>query len=109
MELVERARDISMFALHADACEKGTLPQFAVSAPSEHVVHGKAIVFAREDVVVGDTRACLDDPTVRDVPREGDEIAAGQPICTVLATGSDEDRCYAELVERADGVYRLLT
>ena len=110
MELVERARGISMFALHADACAKGTLPEFDVSAPSEQgVAHGKAIVFAREDLVVGDTRAWLDDPTVRDVPREGDEIAAGQPICTVLATGSGYDSCYAKLLERADVVYRLLT
>ncbi len=107
MELVERARGISMFAVHADACAKGELPAFDVSA-SQPATHGKAIVFAKKDLVVGDTRAWLDDQTVRDVPRAGDTIAAGQPICTVLATGSDDDHCYAKLVERANEVYRLL-
>jgi uncharacterized protein len=109
MELVERAHGISMFALHADACVKGTLPAFDVSAPFEHgATHGKAIVFARRELVIGDTRAWLDDPTVRDVPGEGEEVAAGQPICTVLATGSDDEICYAKLVERAAFIYHLL-
>jgi predicted ATP-grasp superfamily ATP-dependent carboligase len=109
MELVERARGISMFALHADACVKGTLPEFDVSAPSEQgALHGKAIVFARQDLVVTGTRAWLKDPDVRDVPHEGERIAAGQPICTVLATGSDDEICYQKLVERAALIYRLL-
>ena len=54
--------------------------------------HGKAIVFARQDVVIGDTRPWLEDPNVRDVPHEGEHIAAGQPICTVFAAGSDEGK-----------------
>jgi len=109
MELVERARGISMFAVHADACVKGKLPEFDVSAPFEHgATHGKAIVFARHDVVVTGTRAWLENPDVRDVPHEGDRIAAGQPICTVLATGSNDESCYEKLVERAASIYRLL-
>ena len=31
---------------------------------------------------------------------EGEHIAAGQPICTVFAAGSDEGSCHAGLVER---------
>ena len=109
MELVERARGISMFALHADACVKGTLPEFDVSAPFEPgPTHGKAIVFARQDVVALGTRAWLEDPDVRDVPHEGDRIAAGQPICTVLVTGSGDESCYEKLVERAAFIYHLL-
>lgn len=106
MELVERARGISMFGVHADACASGALPAFDVSAPLP-ATHGKAIVFAREDVVARNTRAWLDDPGIRDVPHDGDRIEAGQPICTVLATGSDEQDCYAKLVERAARVYHL--
>jgi hypothetical protein len=33
--------------------------------------HGKAIVFARENLVIGDTRRWLEDPDVRDVPHAG--------------------------------------
>jgi predicted ATP-grasp superfamily ATP-dependent carboligase len=106
MELVERARGISMFAIHADACVKGELPAFVVDrSPEPPAIHGKAIVFARQDVVIGDTRSWLEDPNVRDVPHEGEHIAAGQPICTVFATGSDEDSCHAGLVERAARIY----
>ena len=106
MELVERARGISMFAIHADACVKGELPAFLVDrSPEPPAIHGKAIVFARQDVVIGDTRSWLEDPNVRDVPHEGEHIAAGQPICTVFATGSDEGSCHAGLVERAARIY----
>jgi len=109
MELIERARGISMFALHADACARERLPAYDIRRlPGRHSTQGKAIVFARRDTVVGDTRSWLDDPTVCDVPREGEEIAAGQPICTVLATGADDESCYATLVDRAEFIYRLL-
>jgi predicted ATP-grasp superfamily ATP-dependent carboligase len=108
MELVERARDISMFQLHSDACVKGKLPAFDLSAaPAKAGKHGKAVVFAREDIVVGDTRGWLDDPSVRDVPHESEHILAGHPMCTVLVTGSDEQHCYANLVARAARVYNL--
>jgi predicted ATP-grasp superfamily ATP-dependent carboligase len=102
MELVERARGISMFALHADACARGELPVFALESVR---THGKAIVFAREDVVIGDRRAWLDDPSVRDVPHQSENIAAGQPICTVVAVGSNDAECYAGLVQRAARIY----
>jgi len=106
MELVERARGISMFAVHADACVKGELPAFDITASLDRgEVHGKAVVFSRQDVVTRDTRRWLDDPGIRDVPREGDRIVAGQPICTVLVTGSNEAGCYVRLVERAARIY----
>jgi uncharacterized protein len=109
MELIERARGISMFGLHADACARGVLPPFDLMLPpSTSGAYGKAIVFARKDVVVRDTRDWLDDPGVRDVPRSGDRIDAGQPICTVLALGADDTECHAMLVERAEEIYREL-
>ena len=109
MELVERARGLSMFSAHADACVRSVLPQFDFRQPTTKATHGKAIVFAQQDVVVGDTSGWLQDPDVRDVPREGEHIAAGQPICTVFAVGSDDSTCHALLVERAELVYAKLT
>jgi predicted ATP-grasp superfamily ATP-dependent carboligase len=106
MELVEQAQGVSLFGMHADACTRGVLPPFDLTRrPLRSGVHGKAIVFAREDLVVGDTQGWLADSSVRDVPREGERIAAGQPICTVLAVASDDASCFAELVERAGRVY----
>jgi predicted ATP-grasp superfamily ATP-dependent carboligase len=106
MELVERAYGTSVFGVHAAACAKGELPAFDLaSIRRERLAHGKAIVFARGDLVAGDTRSWLSDPTVRDVPQPGERIARGQPICTVLATGDDAGRCEAALASRAARVY----
>jgi predicted ATP-grasp superfamily ATP-dependent carboligase len=110
MELVERARGISLFSLHAEACSRGALPQFDLREPlPTSARHGKAIVFAPRDVVIRDVRGWLDDSNVRDVPRKGEHIAAGQPICTVFAVGSDDATCYAMLVERAEKIYSELS
>jgi predicted ATP-grasp superfamily ATP-dependent carboligase len=106
MELVEQAQGISMFGMHADACGRRVLPPFDLTRrPLCSGVHGKAIVFARRNLVVGDTQGWLADSSVRDVPREGDRIAAGQPICTVFAVASDDATCHERLVERAERVY----
>jgi predicted ATP-grasp superfamily ATP-dependent carboligase len=106
MELIEQAQGISMFGAHADACVRGVLPSFDLTRrPLRSGVHGKAIVFARGDVVVDDTQGWLADSSVRDVPREGDRIAAGQPICTVFAVASDDATCHKRLVERAERIY----
>lgn len=106
MELVERALNISMFGMHADACARAVLPSFDLTRwPAGAKVHGKAIVFAREDIVVGDTQGWLTDPNVRDVPRAGEHIAAGQPICTVFAVAPDDASCHDGLVDRAERIY----
>ena len=105
MELVERACGLSMFGVHAEACARGILPQFDVRHARAEIAWGKAVLFAREDAVVGDARAWLDDPNVRDVPHPGEHIRAGSPICTVFGEGRDADACRDALVQRAERVY----
>ena len=62
---------------------------------------GKAVLFATEDVVVGDSVRWLE-RGVRDVPHPGERIAAGRPICTVVAVRRDAARTrYAQLEEHA--------
>jgi len=106
MELVERARGISIFAVHARACA-GELPDLAHTRPAADVV-GKAIVYAREDVVPEGTARWLEDDDVRDVPAPGEGIARGHPICTVFARGRSVTACGAALAARARTVYRSL-
>jgi len=109
LELVERAYGVSVFAAHAAACTSGDLPSFELARASRHMpATGKAIVFARHDVVCGDTRAWLVDPTVRDVPHPLERIPAGHPVCTVFADGADAASCYDALVRRASAVYAAL-
>jgi uncharacterized protein len=109
MELVERAYGLPVFGVHADACAAGTLPEFDLAwARRRAGAIGKAVVFARRDVVVGNTRAWLDDSSVRDVPHPRERIYAGRPVCTVFAESRDAAACYTALVRRADAVYAEL-
>jgi predicted ATP-grasp superfamily ATP-dependent carboligase len=105
MELIERAYDISIFQLHADACA-GRLPELLPSLRRfASPVLGKAIVFAQDEVLMGPVRRWWRDEGVRDVPHPGERIAGGQPICTVLADGRDDAACRAALVDGARAIY----
>jgi uncharacterized protein len=106
MELVERAHGLSMFGIHANACAHGELPSFdCVRESASTRVIGKAIVFARDAVTIGDTRGWLADADVRDVPHPGGRISGGQPVCTVFAEAANENECFANLVQRATAIY----
>jgi uncharacterized protein len=61
---------------------------------------GKAVLFATEDVIVGDTERWLE-RGVRDVPHPGERIAARRPICTVVTTAATPDDALAGLEEEA--------
>jgi predicted ATP-grasp superfamily ATP-dependent carboligase len=102
MELIERAHGLSMFEAHVRACSE-TLPP---ERPPNTEVDGKAIVFARRDVTLGDTRRWIDHGSFADVPHPGERIRRGHPICTVFAQASDAETCHRLLLTRAAAVYR---
>jgi len=64
---------------------------------------GKAVVFATEDVVIGDSERWLE-RGVRDVPHPGEHIAKGRPICTVVTTATTPEEALAGLEEQAAGL-----
>lgn len=103
MELLERHGETPLFALHAGACT-GRLPE----APPRPVrgVLGKAVVFARRDVALRETRGWLRDPAIADVPHPGERIPRGRPICTVFATGRNAGACLRALASKAGAIYR---
>ncbi|MEJ7812380.1 MAG: ATP-grasp domain-containing protein, partial [Gemmatimonadaceae bacterium] len=109
MELAERAYGVPVFAVHARACA-GELPRFDLARARRRTagVVGKAIVYARRAVRPTRTERWLADHTVRDVPRPGERIARGRPICTVFATGASAAACHAALARRAARVYRAV-
>jgi predicted ATP-grasp superfamily ATP-dependent carboligase len=109
MELVEQCFGVSVFGSHAEACERGALPSFEMATARRYRgATGKAIVFARQPLIAGDTRRWLGDATVRDVPRAGERIEAGQPVCTVFGSAADATGCYQALVRRSQQVYEEL-
>jgi predicted ATP-grasp superfamily ATP-dependent carboligase len=101
MELVERATGISIWLAHVAGCT-GILPRsLYASGDVRTLAHGKAVLYARRPVVLGDTSRWLDDDDVRDIPAPGERIARGSPICTIFASGRTSALCYAALVRRA--------
>ena len=109
MELVERAQGLSVFSAHVTACTGNGLPSFDLwRARQRGCATGKAIVFARRDVVIGDTRVWLDQPDIRDIPRAGDRVRSGEPVCTVFAEAPDAASCETALIARAARVYERL-
>jgi uncharacterized protein len=105
MELAERASGCSVWHAHVAGCTR-TLD---ASSPrwecSQSVVEGKAVLYARRTVVLGDTTHWLDDDDVRDVPHPGERIARGRPICTIFARGRTSALCHAALVRCAQVRY----
>jgi predicted ATP-grasp superfamily ATP-dependent carboligase len=104
MELIERAGGLSMFEAHVCAC-RGELP----AAPQpHHAVLGKAIVFARRNIVVGHLAQSWVKAWVADIPYPGEPIERGRPICTVFAEASDPAACRRLLNRRASAIYRAM-
>lgn len=101
LEVVDAVHGVRSFAAHMDAFA-GRLPDVAaagcVAEPA--AAAGKAIVYATQDVRMPDT---TDWPErgIRDVPHPGEPIAAGRPICTLLAAGRSPEAVLAELEQRA--------
>jgi len=104
MELFERAGCGSIFDLHLRSCE-GILP---ATTSIDRAVHGKAIVFARQDVQIGRSLGWTAHPWMADLPHPGERIAMARPICTVFARAKTAARCNHLLRQRAAAVYRAL-
>jgi predicted ATP-grasp superfamily ATP-dependent carboligase len=84
------------FDAHLEACA-GRLPA-GWAAPAGAA--GKAIVYATQETDVGDTSDWAA-RGIRDVPHPGERIAAGHPICTLLAAGPAPEAVLAALDDRA--------
>ena len=101
LETIDAVYGVRPFGAHLEACD-GRLPArtAAPSAANRPAAAGKAVVFATADVRMPDTRG-WPDRGIRDVPHPGEQIPAGHPICTLLATGSGPEAVLAGLESRA--------
>ena len=101
MELVERATGISIWLAHVAGCAATLASSPGIIAHTPTIAHGKAVLYARRPVVLGDTERWLADDCVRDIPPPGERIARGSPICTIFASGRTSALCHAALVRLA--------
>jgi predicted ATP-grasp superfamily ATP-dependent carboligase len=103
LEAVAAAQQVNVFDAHLHACA-GELQRVE---PDCSRAAGKAVLFATEDVTVGDSESWLE-RGVRDVPHPGERIFAGHPICTVVTTAATPQDALAGLEEQAAQLRGLL-
>jgi uncharacterized protein len=96
LEVIESAHGVGVFDAHLRACA-GELPRIELG--HGHAA-GKAVLFATEDVVIGDSERWLE-RGVRDIPHPGERIAPGHPICTIVAADTTPEVALAGLEEQA--------
>ena len=96
LEAIEAAYGVGVFDAHLRACAGELRPIEAERLGAA----GKAVLFATEDVDVGDSVRWLEHG-VRDVPHPGERIAAGHPICTLATTAATPQDALAGLEEQA--------
>ena len=104
MELIERAYGLSIFDLHVQSIQQGALPDCDLAAwLADDRFYGKAILYADQEGVAPDTRG-WPARDIRDVPFPGEALSAGDPVCTVLASGRTQVECFAGLVAQAEAI-----
>ena len=96
LEAIEAACGVGTLDAHLRACA-GELPRVDARCSA---AAGKAVLFATEPVVIGDSVGWLE-RGVRDVPHPGERIAKGRPICTVVTTAATAQNAVADLEEQA--------
>jgi predicted ATP-grasp superfamily ATP-dependent carboligase len=99
LEIVEKAYMVNMFTLHINAVE-GTLEW--IGRPKR--TWGKAIIYAEKEVKIPDASQWSTYGWIKDIPHPREIIKKGEPLCTVLADGSDRDDCFEYLVQRANSL-----
>jgi predicted ATP-grasp superfamily ATP-dependent carboligase len=79
-----------LMAAHVRACEYGELPR-VVQPARPGLVEGFEIVFARHDGLIDDEAAnrLATWPNCHDLPRTGTRYEAGDPVCSLNASGLD--------------------
>jgi uncharacterized protein len=96
LEAIEAVHGAGLFDAHLRGCA-GELPRVGGGRAG---AAGKAVLFATEDVVIGDSIRWLE-RGVRDVPHPGERIAAGHPICTLVVAAATPQEVLSELEEQA--------
>ncbi|OPX76447.1 MAG: carbamoyl phosphate synthase-like protein [Methanosaeta sp. PtaB.Bin018] len=95
LDTVEMATGINIFQSHLEAFA-GILPR----RPRACCTAGRAIIYADRNFEVGKDLRDLGD-WIADIPRPGSQIAAGDPILSILARGRNRYETLALLMQRA--------
>ena len=101
MELIERAYGLSVFHLHVQAAVDKRIPEFELeSALNGAKFFGKSILFCERDCAAPELQDWRS-RDLRDIPVPGGKIRRGNPICTILTSGSNYNETLAGLIRQA--------
>ena len=98
-ELMELALGESIFSAHVNP-----MANRKASHHTAKTSFGKAIVYARDDVLIPDSARWWSAMQRMDIPRPGQLIKAQHPICTVVASAPDRRECLHRLGKAADSI-----
>ena len=100
LETIDAAYGVRPFAAHVEALRAAACrPRRPPAEP--RAAAGKAVVYATRGRRGFPTRAAGQTAAIRDVPHPGEAIAAGHPVCTLIATGPTPEAVLADLEDRA--------
>ena len=83
-------------------------PRYCASMETVRTGRNKLVIYAKQDVTVGDLYEHFTSSEVADVPAINTQIKAGQPVCTLLASEADPDTAIGRLQGMADRLYTRL-
>jgi len=112
-EVLETAYEIPLLSWHSRSCVEFEFPDAVPDGPEKlrafekefntalRIV-GKAILYAEEDLTVANLEERLPTETndsiqLADIPAPGSQIKPRHPICTVFASGKNENSCLRSL------------
>jgi uncharacterized protein len=106
LEVLEAAYGGGAFGAHLAGCA-GRLPG-AERWATPRTAAGKAILYTRRELVVGDTSAW---PAhgIADVPHPGERLPAGSPVCSLRSTAGTPEEVWERLATEAARVRGLLS
>ena len=90
---------LGLLERHLAACRRAQLPTVP-TGPARQCA-AQQVLFAPHSLVASQalSDACMDDPGCRDIPMPGTRIAAGQPLCTVVACAPTREAVQRALEE----------
>lgn len=108
--LYDKVAGRGTMAAHVAACLQGELPLSPPVPAAEDAVTGHEIVFARRPLVLGEAtaRGLAARDGVHDLPNTATHFAAGDPVCSVSATGPHVAAVRRRLEEIRDALLQAL-
>jgi predicted ATP-grasp superfamily ATP-dependent carboligase len=101
MELIEKAYHLPLFHLHEKAVLHRSLPEFQLKDYlHKSAFWGKAILFAHRSTNELDTQDWAS-RGIRDIPRQGERLQKGNPICTMLTVQPNASAAIEDLIAKA--------